>query len=863
MAWIKPVTSPGYLVSIYGTNWVAVIVPTVTSTSVKLEVQVWQYPNYGGMVAVHSVTDTVSAGVGTGWIGVGLQVVPGTPNTTFRVWRKYGAEAAVLAGTYTPSNSSFTEGGGAAGVAAEIHLGDMDPADGVQNLNATAVRVYAEGSLPSLSTVESRFGSLSPDATAWADWPLTWTSGAAVLADQSGNGRSLTGVGVAYQGVPGPIDPGAAGITGTGAVSASALTASGSGSLAISGTGAASFTARTASGSGSLGAAPITGTGAVSASVQTASGVGALSITGTGSATLSSRMASGSGVLAITGTGAATFTALTASGLGSIGSTWARLGAHSLGWKEYGTSAPSITSGSMVTENGSAILAISERYPGTASLQPTDSKGNTFSQIGSSIENTDWPGSSGAIFAATGAAGGSAHTLSIGNSVGDEVTMFCAELRGVNRVESYASAMRITLSTAPATPSITVSGPAVLVAVYFCSVQQASQTFISCTNGFTIAEQQPLGEQAGSGAMAFREVSAAGTYSTAFNLATNDNGLVFIVALSSSPITGTGAAYGSASTASASGALAIAGTGTATRPSSTALGAGSLAVTGAGSVVPTARSASGAGSLGIAGTGSATRAASTASGVGSLAIAGTGATATMAPTTSGTGALAITGTASSSLSAPIASGSGSLSIAGTGAASIPAATASGAGALSISGTGVASFAASTAAGTGVLEAVLPPENMVGNGAATFAASVASGSGSMAIVGTGSVVLPASTTAASGNLLLVGTASVATAALLALSSGSMAIVGSGSALFASQVSGASGALTIIGTGSAFSTPSTARAFGSVGDSPASVTGIIYVDGVSRQIVSIKTVIDGSWRDVIDVQVADRGTWHLVV
>jgi hypothetical protein len=206
------------------------------------------------------------------------------------------------------------------------------------------------------------------------------------------------------------------------------------------------------------------------------------------------------------------------------------MGAHTIAFKDYGSAPATLTTPAMTTVSGGAIVAFDERYPGAASLQPTDSKGNTYAIVGSTIENTDWPGSFGAIYASLGITGGSGHTLTVGNSADDEVTIFCAELRNVDRIISSASAMINATSLSVATPSITVDGPAVIVAVFFCSVQRDSQSFSGCTNGFTIIETQPLGAQDGSGAMAYREVSAPGTYSTAFNVGAADNGLVFIIA---------------------------------------------------------------------------------------------------------------------------------------------------------------------------------------------------------------------------------------------------------------------------------------------------------------------------------------------
>lgn len=147
-------------------------------------------------------------------------------------------------------------------------------------------------------------------------------------------------------------DAAASGITGTGALTNSAVTASGSGTIAHTGTGAASTnvvtasgagvishtgtgslttTASTLSGTGTATGAGVTGTGAIAVGAVTSSGTGKLTHISTGA--LSSNVVSitGAGKLTHSGTGALTNSAATLSGSGFLGLGITGTGAIAIG----------------------------------------------------------------------------------------------------------------------------------------------------------------------------------------------------------------------------------------------------------------------------------------------------------------------------------------------------------------------------------------------------------------------------------------------------------------------------------------------------------------------------------------------------
>lgn len=120
----------------------------------------------------------------------------------------------------------------------------------------------------------------------------------------------------------------ASGVTGTGALTTSTTTASGTGTIGHTGTGTPAIGAVTASGTGVI---SHTGTGDLTVGAVTASGAGTLSHTGTGALTASSVTASGTGTLSHTGTGAVTVGNVTVSGTGSLGAGITGTGAITIG----------------------------------------------------------------------------------------------------------------------------------------------------------------------------------------------------------------------------------------------------------------------------------------------------------------------------------------------------------------------------------------------------------------------------------------------------------------------------------------------------------------------------------------------------
>lgn len=104
-------------------------------------------------------------------------------------------------------------------------------------------------------------------------------------------------------------------ITGTGAATAPAATASGEGAVSLTGAGTPTAPAAEAAGTGDV---SLTGAGAAVAPADVAAGSGSVSLTGAGAATAPAANAAGAGSVALTGSGAATAPTATAAGTGVV-----------------------------------------------------------------------------------------------------------------------------------------------------------------------------------------------------------------------------------------------------------------------------------------------------------------------------------------------------------------------------------------------------------------------------------------------------------------------------------------------------------------------------------------------------------------
>ncbi len=143
------------------------------------------------------------------------------------------------------------------------------------------------------------------------------------------------------------------------------------------------------------------------------------------------------------------------------------LGAYTfLAQEEANGSTPATTSAITTQTSGSSYLTLRAGYASN-NTRPTDSKSNRWRHMGGAVYN-GWAGVFDAqVYIAQNGPGGSGHTVTFtkpGNAAG-EITIPLVEARNGTRLVDYAL-VNITAGNALTSGSVTVTGPALLVAVW-------------------------------------------------------------------------------------------------------------------------------------------------------------------------------------------------------------------------------------------------------------------------------------------------------------------------------------------------------------------------------------------------------------
>jgi hypothetical protein len=138
------------------------------------------------------------------WVWVAWWVKVGADRIYLQQFLKFGRFGAVFAAgsdevTFAEIRTAIGDGTWTATDAVALRVGNNQE----RAANITGARVYTQTSAPSLASLEAIAALNAADSSAWADWPLTWST-SANLSDQSGNNRNLTAGSTLYEGLEGP-----------------------------------------------------------------------------------------------------------------------------------------------------------------------------------------------------------------------------------------------------------------------------------------------------------------------------------------------------------------------------------------------------------------------------------------------------------------------------------------------------------------------------------------------------------------------------------------------------------------------------------------------------------------------------------
>jgi hypothetical protein len=188
----------------------------------------------------------------------------------------------------------------------------------------------------------------------------------------------------------------------------------------------------------------------------------------------------------------------------------------------------------MVTRSTSSTLLVSVgRGVARNHSNPTDNKGNVFTQVGVTHNYTQWPDSGTALYQCDRSTGGNAHVVSVAKPNPEhETTLSVVEVVNGGRVQDVQWSE--VLSGSPLTsPSVTTTGPALLVAWWWGDAGVFANKTATPDNGFSVIDAVLLEGPLVQCAVAVRQVSAAGSYRVTWAATPQQGAQLWIAAVQS------------------------------------------------------------------------------------------------------------------------------------------------------------------------------------------------------------------------------------------------------------------------------------------------------------------------------------------
>jgi hypothetical protein len=209
------------------------------------------------------------------------------------------------------------------------------------------------------------------------------------------------------------------------------------------------------------------------------------------------------------------------------------LGAHGLAFHVIGGSVgPRLSTPAATTQSGSTMLAFVGKGSVWNLSPPIDNKGNTpYVQLGATQQYTRWPGQGTAVYAFNSISGGANHVVSEDDSsTFDEVSFATIEVRNGGVIQDFKW-NEVLHSSTQTSQSVTTTGPATLVAVWFGDDASSTPSNPVPDNGFTVIDGTGNGNQAVQMFVATKDVQAAGTYNVTWTTTPPQGALLYLVAV--------------------------------------------------------------------------------------------------------------------------------------------------------------------------------------------------------------------------------------------------------------------------------------------------------------------------------------------
>ena len=190
-----------------------------------------------------------------------------------------------------------------------------------------------------------------------------------------------------------------------------------------------------------------------------------------------------------------------------------RLGAHALAYHRLGGSVAPISTPAMNTMlSGSTIVVTAGRGDKALFSLPRDNKSNSpYRQLDTVHPYTNYPNSGTAIYAFPSAQGGDGHIVTADTTASDEITLAAVEVVNGRTIHDFKWNEVLAPNTLTSL-TVTTTGPATLIAIWWGDAPEPQDKTAVPNNGFTVIDSILLSGALVQGAVATRDVSAAGSY---------------------------------------------------------------------------------------------------------------------------------------------------------------------------------------------------------------------------------------------------------------------------------------------------------------------------------------------------------------
>jgi hypothetical protein len=206
-------------------------------------------------------------------------------------------------------------------------------------------------------------------------------------------------------------------------------------------------------------------------------------------------------------------------------------GAHALAYYRYESHDVTIDTPPMTTQaSGSTIVVSVGRGDAGAFAAPTDDRGNVYAPLDAVHPYTRWPDSGTTVYAATDARGGAGHVLTSTVPGDDEITIAAVEVIDGTAVADVSWTEVLVGSPLTSAP-VTTTGPATLIAFWWGDGGAEGDKTAVPDDGFTVVDAILMSGSLVQGAVAVRDVTAAGTYDVTWTATPEQGAQLWLIAV--------------------------------------------------------------------------------------------------------------------------------------------------------------------------------------------------------------------------------------------------------------------------------------------------------------------------------------------